>query len=235
MCSFVTWHDFNSSVNQKSLTNIKMGKITCVGQMWSFIHYRLGNQGLQKKAASVSPDQRGGARRGQAPARNLTANTELSDLPKRALDLQQGNFQKVRPAHLLGVLWGPLFQLLTPLKAEQPHPQQQPLCSTDTRHSYGTQVPPRGNSRSVGWDTAISSEYAIWEKIPPCIQFQEIDVGDPKLSDLPIWRGHLSRRATAYGHTLLSPSWISKPMLEARDGHLPMKYLHPPHPSAGKA
>lgn len=38
-----------------------MAKITCVGQICAFIHYHLGNQRLQKKAARLLCDQGTGA------------------------------------------------------------------------------------------------------------------------------------------------------------------------------
>lgn len=112
-----------------------MAKITCVGQIWSFIHYHSGHQGLQKKAASMSCDRGGaGYREAVEEARSLTVNTDLSDSPRRKSKIyNHGSFQKVRPVPLLGVSWEPLFQLLMPYKADPYTPSTRAMCSADIR------------------------------------------------------------------------------------------------------
>lgn len=96
-----------------------MAKITCVGQIWSFIHYRLRNQGLQEKAASQYVRwPRESTERGQATAKPPPRASQwywsLQSSRKDAWDLQPGKFQKVKATPLLGVSQGYLFQLLTP-------------------------------------------------------------------------------------------------------------------------
>ena len=185
----------------KSLTNIKMAKIPCVGRICSFIHYHLGNQGLQKKAARGSCDQRGTLRgngsRGQAPAKDFKVNTDLSHPPRRFTTAE------------VSKKWGLLLNSWHSLKADWWHPSP----ATGKQHEYCRGTPHKSlGIGHVGEDTPKHAVLRDWFTRPPS----------------SIQKEPMNRRAKANSLTPFFQSHTSKSTPEARDGYSPMKYLEPP-------
>ena len=146
-----------------------MAKITCVGQIGSFIQYHFKTLRAPETAASLSCGQGAGSEgrpKRPSPAKTCTVHADLSYPLGRAPETDHwGSFQKVRPAPSLDVSLGPIFQLLTPLNADQSHtptrhcaPQMQGVGSSTGKH--GERCP--GKPQSI-W------EHAMGEEVPPSV------------------------------------------------------------------
>ena len=175
-----------------------MAKITCVGQIWSFIHYHLGNQGLQKKAASMSCDQGGHAGRlWKKPSPSQEPHSKYWSFwfsKKEAGDLQPRKFPESEACPFAGCFLRASISAPDTSQSRSLHPQHQPLCSIGIWHRLRhwfllrktVQVSPQDTQ--INWSTPLhggrrssqicGSRRLTWET--------------PKSSNLSLWRGKIN-------------------------------------------
>lgn len=89
----------------------------------------------------------------------------------------------------MGACRGPLFQLLTPLRAELSHPTHH---RSHRQKALGLH---RETKQALPWETPIHLGACHLGKIPPRVQFQETDLGDTVRTE------QISRGAKANGLT----------------------------------
>lgn len=191
-----------------------MAKITCVGQICSFIHSHLGSQGLQKKAAACHVT--GGralrsGRRGQGQQRSHSEHGSFLSSEKGSWDLTLGKFPECEACPWAGC--SPRASLSVP-DPPQSRPVTYPharLCSSDVRHWFfprETMSVALGNPNSMGISLCMCTS-------------KRWTCENPSFESFPSLESRSVREQTN-GLTLLFPT------IGAREAHLPMKYLKPP-------